>query len=146
MSKRKALVTRAGRGSNAKVTSVTPDGLRVLEALASQGNDQRTMAKALGISGAVLRHLRDGDEQVREAWDRGLGALASELTHHLLRAARKGNITAAIYLTKARLGWREGDAPEGNRQAVQVNINLPSPLEREEYLRMVTGHTVQGDG
>lgn len=138
MSKR--LITRKGRGRNS-ITQVHREGLKLIEAMAAEGQDQRSIAKALGLARKTLTDLRDRDEAVAEAWDRGHAALADEITHHLLGAARKGNITAAIFLAKARLGWREGHAAEG--QALQVNqqfnINLPEPADRDEYIRRITG-------
>lgn len=141
MARSKALITRAGRAKNGPVTSVTPAGLQLIEELLSEGADPRGVAKGLGVCLTTMNRLRDEDDAVREAWDRGLGELATELAHHLLTAARKGNIVAAIFLTKARLGWIEGKAPEGNggKPDVAIQINLPEPKDRETYMRLVTG-------
>lgn len=133
-----ALVERTRRAGKAKV-SLTDAGLQRIELLASEGNDQRTIAKELGIAWTTFRDLRDRDEAVQEALARGHGGLADELTNHLLKAARAGNVTAAIYLTKARLGWIEGQAPDGiARPAVQVNIQIPRAMSDAEFQRMVT--------
>ena len=72
--------------------------------------------------------------EVDEAWESGIAGLADELTHILLQHARKGNVVAAIFLAKARLGWREGDAPEARANIV---INLPDAATPEAYMRMV---------
>lgn len=69
-----------------------------------------------------------------EAFERGLAALGDELTHLLLKSARNGNVVAAIYLTKARLGWREGDSPEARPN---ITINLPDSQTPEAYLRAI---------
>jgi len=138
-----ALVERTRRAGKAKV-SLTNAGLQRVEMLASEGNDQRTIAKELGIAWTTFRDLRDRDEAVQEALARGHGGLADELTHHLLTAARGGNITAAIYLTKARLGWIEGQAPDGiARPAVQVNIQIPRAMSDAEFQRMVAPATAR---
>lgn len=132
------LVNRTPRNGKAKI-SLTDDGLVRLEELAGAGNDQRTIAKELGLAWSSFRDLRDRDEAVQEALARGQGTLADELTHHLLKAARGGNITAAIYLTKARLGWIEGQLPEGApKTAVQVNIQIPRAMSDAEFQRMVS--------
>jgi len=131
------LVKRTPRNGKAK-TSLTDGGLERLEALAGAGNDQRTIAKELGIAWSTFRDLRDRDEAVQEALARGQGTLADELTHHLLKAARGGNVVAAIYLTKARLGWVEGQVPDGApKTAVQVNIQIPRAMSDAEFQRMV---------
>lgn len=140
-----ALVTRAGRGASTKVT-VTPAGLEVIEAMAAEGQDQRTIGKRLGVDAKTLRGIRDRDPAVAEAWERGHAALADELTHLLLKHARKGNVTAAIYLTKARLGWREGTPAEGHQQAVQVNIQIPPPMSDAEFRAIVEGRAEPAPG
>lgn len=133
----KELVTRTPRNGKAKI-GLTDAGLARLEALAGAGNDQRTIAKEVGVAWSTFRALRDRDEAVQEALARGHGTLADELTHHLLKAARKGNVTAAIYLTKARLGWVEGQVPEGApKTAVQVNIQIPRAMSDAEFRRIV---------
>ncbi len=126
-------------GTHAKVT-VTPAGLALIEAMAAEGNDQRTIAKALGIGRTTLTNIRDRDPEVTEAWESGHAALADELTHLLLSQARKGNIVAMIYLTKARLGWVEGSAPEEKRP--NIIINLPDSKTPEDYMKMIAHHPV----
>jgi hypothetical protein len=113
---------------------VTKEGLAALAAMAAEGQDQATMAAALGVNRTTLSALIKRDAEAEEALHVGKAALSDELTHLLLRAARKGNIVAAIYLTKARLGWREGDAPDVKPNII---INLPDAQTPEAYLRML---------
>lgn len=131
-----ALITRVGRGKQGRgaAITITPAGLDVIEAMAAQGQDQRTIAKRLGIDRRTLDVIRKANVEVDEAFDRGLAALGDELTHHLLNAARNGNIVAMIYLTKARLGWREGDTPEAKPN---ITINLPDSQTPEAYMRTI---------
>jgi hypothetical protein len=127
------LVIRTPSRRGLPKASLTDAGLALVERLAGEGNDQRTIAKALGLSHTAYRDLVERDEAAREA-------LADELTHHLLKAARSGSITAAIYLTKARLGWIEGQAPDGApKTAVQVNIQIPRAMSDAEFARIVEG-------
>ncbi len=134
-----ALITRASRSPTARST-VTPAGLAAIEAMSAEGQDQRTIAKRLGIDHKTLRDIRDRDPAVALAWERGHGDLASELTHILLTHAREGNIIAAIYLTKARLGWREGTPAEGaGAPSVQVNIQIPPPMSPAEFAAIIEG-------
>ena len=50
-------------------------------------------------------------------------------------------MAAAIYLTKARLGWRENDpAPAA---ASNITIQLPDSKTPEQYLRQVK--TIEGE-
>jgi predicted DNA-binding protein (UPF0251 family) len=133
MSSETALTIRAGRGKTAPVT-ITPAGLAVIEAMAAEGQDQRTIAKRLGIDRKTMDVIRKARPEVDDAFERGHAALGDELTHHLLNAARNGNIVAMIYLTKARLGWREGDTPEAKPN---ITINLPDSQTPEAYMRTI---------
>ena len=113
---------------------LTDAGCQALVLLASEGADMWTMAHKLGIGRTTLQRLIKDDERVEAAIAIGKAALADECTHLLMTAARKGNIVAAIYLTKARLGWREGDVAE---QRPNIVINLPDAQTPEAYMRMV---------
>lgn len=127
------LVAREGNGKTAPYT-VTPAGLRVIEAMAAEGQDQASIAAKLGLHRKTLMDIVKRCPDVEEAMTAGKALLADELTHHLLTAARKGNVVAAIYLTKARLGWVEGIAPETRPNVI---INLPDAQTPEAYLRMI---------
>lgn len=131
----KKLIKRAGNHATATVT-VTPKGLKVLTAMVAAGNDQRTIAKKLGLgSHKTLLTIAKRDAEVEEAIQVGKALLADELTHLLLQSARNKNVIAQIYLTKARLGWREGDTPDAKPSIV---INLPDAATPEAYLRLVS--------
>lgn len=116
---------------------VTEEGLAAIERMAAEGNANATIARALGTDARTLRRLRDDDERVAQAYDTGKARLADELTDILLTHARNGNVTAAIYLSKARLGWRDqGPAPQGGN-ATQINISIPAPMSEEEFRKIV---------
>jgi hypothetical protein len=129
-----ALVVREVSGGPMPRATLTPEGYRALSAMAAEGQDQWSMAAALGMNRSTLQNLIKRDPEVEAALNVGKALLADELTHHLLRAARKGNIVAAIYLTKARLGWREGDAPDVKPNII---IQLPDAQTPEAYMRMI---------
>jgi hypothetical protein len=114
---------------------VTDAGCTALMLLASEGADMWTMAHKVGIGRTTLQRLIKDDERVEAAIAIGKAALSDELTNHLLVAARKGNIVASIYLTKARLGWREGDVPEAKPNII---INLPDSQTPEAYLKSIS--------
>lgn len=131
--KRKALIARS-RGT----VTITPTGRALIEAMAAQGNDQRTIARALGIGQSTLVRCKERDEAVKDAWADGHALLADELTHILLGHARgdgKASVIAAIYLTKARLGWT--DQPQSEERAPNVVINLPESRTPEAYLKLI---------
>jgi hypothetical protein len=129
-----ALVVREPCDGPMPRAKLTDEGLAALAAMAAEGQDQYSMAAALGMNRSTLQALIKRSPEAEEALNVGKGALSDELTHCLLRAARKGNIVAAIYLTKSRLGWREGDAPDAKPNII---INLPDAQTPEAYLRMI---------
>lgn len=137
-----ALVIRQ-RDEGRMTYTVTDAGLAAIERMAAEGNADGVIAKALSVNVKALRRLRDEDERVADAYEYGKARLATELTDILLNHAREGNVTAAIYLSKARLGWRDqGPAPHAGN-AVQVNIHMPAPMSDEEFKRMVESKEVK---
>lgn len=109
-------------------------GLELIEKMARSGVENITIAAALGMSVTSFRQLLQRQPEVEQAHARGRAALSDELASLLLRHARKGNVIAAIFLAKARCGWREGDAPETRPNIV---INLPDAASPEQYLKLV---------
>lgn len=131
MPRAKRQITR--QGPNRQV-HVEPAGLKKIETMAANGHPAPDIAASLGCSGEALRMARKRQPEVAEAFERGHAALETELTHILLGHARDGNVTAAIFLAKARLGWRDqGPSPEGGGQRVNVQINMPSAKDPESW-------------
>jgi hypothetical protein len=133
------LVGRVGDRRTGTV-SISPTGIALIERLARAGQDQRSIAKKLGISTKTFLETRKRQPEVEEALDRGHAGLSDELTHLLLGLARKGNVVAGIFLAKARCGWREGDAPEARANIV---IQLPDANSPEQYLKIIGAGTAQ---
>lgn len=120
--------------------SLKPAGYGLIRRMSAAGRDLNSIAAALGIGKDVFRRLRQTDDQAQEAMDQGRAALGDELTDILLRHAREGMTVAAIYLTKARLGWREGEAmPGGTVNNTQINISIPPPMSDDEFRRIIDG-------
>ena len=133
MSKPK-LITRAR--TKGRPLEILPAGRLLIEAMAAEGNDERTIAKALGIGKTTLRDIRDRDESVADAWDMGHAQLADEITHALLALGRKGNVVALIFLAKCRLGWIDQPQPKEER-APSVIINLPEARTPEAHMKLL---------
>jgi len=109
----------------------TEAGYGAAEALAGAGLSVAAIAAFLGCSAGTLRKLRDRDERLEAALARGLAANEVELLGVLQTAARKGMFVPAIFLLKARHGYREGDAPDTRPNVV---INLPDALPMDQYM------------
>ena len=151
-------VQRTVRGPNSRYVTLAegqpggqqyalkPAGYALVERMARDGRDLASIAKALGVSSETFRVLRLRDPPTREALDRGRAALGDELQDILLSHARKGITIAAIFLAKARCGWREGEAmPGGNiTNNTQINIAIPERMSNEDFRALISG--VKKDG
>jgi hypothetical protein len=103
-----------------------------IAALAASGHSVVGIARGLNTSTDTLRRWLDDDPALAEALARGRATEEFALHNVLYRAAMKGNVIAAIYLTKARFGWREGDQSEqANR--VSITFALPGALTPEQF-------------
>ena len=136
MARRKPLITR-----RKSVVTITPDGCALIEAMATEGQDERTLAKALGIGQSTLKRCKERDEAVKDAWADGHAALADEVTHLLLQAGRKGNVIALIFLAKCRLGWI--DQPKVAEPQPNVIINLPESRSPEAHMKLLEFQPVE---
>lgn len=129
--KRKPALIKRKKGT----VTITPEGRSVIKAMATEGQDERTISGALGISQRTLKRCKERDELVEDAWADGHAALADEITHLLLQCGRKGNVVALIFLAKCRLGWI--DQPQPEERAPAVVIHLPDARSPEEYLKLI---------
>lgn len=115
--------------------SITPAGLKVIEELASEGRSYAAVARALGIDTKTLRRLRNEQEGVQAAYEAGRARIDSEVTDYFLEQIRKRtkqSLVAAIYFSKAKLGWRENDPPADHVQ--QTVIVLPKDYDPRTFL------------
>lgn len=90
------------------------------------------IADCLEISAKVLSRLRRDDERLRVAIKKGRAEANASVGETLLKAVRGGSVAAAIYWTKAQMGWRERDpvmaVPLGDvktAEVVEVHVYLP---------------------
>lgn len=137
---RKLILVRRAPGTG-EVT-ITSHGLALIERAAAEGVSKHTIAQRLGIGAKTFRELLRRDERAQEAYDVGNAANETELRNLLMEKARAGNVTAAIYLTKARHGWTEGEAPDTRPNVV---INLPGAMSPEQYMRAIRQGAIEHD-
>lgn len=135
--RRSPLIRRAGgatRGPSGQVEVLEP-GLEQIREDAGNGLTNATIAARLGVSRWLLAKLKERDPRVAEALEAGRGRLEDELTDILLQKARKGDTTAAIFLAKARCGWRDQGPQEGAQNVTNIQINgdaqMTTPQIRE---------------
>lgn len=139
--RRLRLVRREGPG---RAIRMTKHGYAVIEAGATNGVSKQGIAKRLGISYGAFGDILKRDPKAQDALDLGNAANEDELRDMLMDKAREGNVTAMIYLTKARHGWIEGQAPDNTPN---ITINLPPALSLDEYVRrtQITKEKCNGD-
>ncbi len=130
-----ALVTR-GRGPG-RPYSVTGPGREIAERMLANGCSRATVAATLGISETALADAAARDPELAAAIERGDGALETELVGHLLQHAREGNVTAAIFLLKAKRHFRDSTPVEPKTDRPNITINLPGAASPEDYARMI---------
>lgn len=118
-----------------------PQGYDIIEQMSANGRDLASIAKALGIDRDTFRVIRKRDAAAQEAVERGRAALGDELHDILLEHARSGITVAAIFLAKARCGWREGEAMPGAMVTnnTQINIHIPARMSDQQFQQIVGG-------
>lgn len=81
---------------------------RVMAALLD-GYPKTAIAKALSISAKTLDRLIHSDDQLLDQVEAQRAFEETELRDILMELARRGDTVAAIFLAKARHGWRDRD-------------------------------------
>lgn len=112
-----------------------PDAVERIRALAAEGWSIRGIASAFGIGYDLLagRWFEEYPE-LREAMEAGREEERHALHNRLFRMAMEGEgrdaVIAAMFLLKARHGYREGDAQTDGRVAVTFNMPAALPLDK----------------
>jgi hypothetical protein len=123
-----------------KVALAKTDYQRV-ERMAASGWRLKDIATALNLSVRGLDGIRKRDPELEAAIERGRGKEHQKLVAKLFDVATKGTgkeaVTAAIFLLKARHGYREGHAIDGDAGSVNVQINLPGAMTPDQYRDLV---------
>ena len=105
----------------------------IVRKLTSKGCSEITIAKGLGIGRKTWEIWRDEYPEIRQAWQEGRGIEHDALVGALFESATKQkNVTAAIFLLKARHGYRENqDITIQNK--VAVTFEVPGALKPDVY-------------
>jgi hypothetical protein len=112
----------------------TRNGLDYIQALARSGATQGFCASKLNLTAKQFKNLMadESDTATRLAFEAGHSELETEMSQILIDMARNGVVVAAIYFSKARLGWQEAAPPPMSNN---VQIVLPAPLSAADYER-----------
>lgn len=113
---------------------VPANAARRIEKLAAEGWSVRGIAHVLGTDAGTFRRWLKDHPALQEAFENGRERERYALHNALYKAAMNGNAPAAMFLLKARHGYREGDQSDlANR--VQLTFNLPGALKPEQYVQ-----------
>jgi len=131
------------------------NGLALIRALAANGVAETEIAAALGMDIKTWKRIRQDDADARAAWDEARTLELDRLVKSLfaqamgapaefdgdgnqLRAERPPNSGAGMFLLKSRHSYRDvGPTDGGNEGRPTVVINLPGPLNPEQFARLV---------
>ena len=104
-----------------------------IEKLAANGASKQGIAQHFKVSLSVLNRWIEENDDFAEAFLQGRERERHVLHNALYRqATEQGNIVAAMFLLKARHGYKEGDQKEqANR--VSITFNLPGAMKAEDY-------------
>jgi len=106
--------------------------LQTVAAMAAAGARQEDIARRLGCDPKTWRRIRERDERVLEAFERGRSELHAELASKLIEKAKQGETAPLIFLLKAMFSYRE-HAPVPIQHDHVVRIELPPALTPEQY-------------
>jgi hypothetical protein len=99
-----------------------------IKKLAGQGLNKEEIALACGYKARSFYTHKKNDSKIEEAILEGRASFKVFLSSTLIEQAKKGNVTAAIWLDKTRCGTREEQANDENQyvQPVKVTIEVHS--------------------
>jgi hypothetical protein len=99
-----------------------------IKKLAGQGLNKDEIARACGYKARSFYTHKKNDSKIEEAILEGRASFKVFLSSTLIEQARKGNVTAAIWLDKTRCGTREDQTNDDNQdvQPVKVTIEVHS--------------------
>ena len=105
----------------------------IVRKLTSKGCSEISIAKGLGISRKTWEIWRDEYPEIQMAWEEGRGIEHDKLFNVLFEAAtKKGNVIAAMFLLKARHGYRE-NADFTIQNKVSITFEVPGALKPDIY-------------
>ncbi|MEX0681268.1 MAG: hypothetical protein WD097_07785 [Balneolales bacterium] len=105
--------------------------------LAERGVKEIDICKALGVSFPTWKRLKSEDERAIEVFSEARKIEEETLVGVLYESATKQkNITAAMFLLKARHGYVEG-REHGQAQQVNVQITVPGAMPEKEYQKLI---------
>ncbi len=124
-----------GYGANhAILTQITPKGCDIIQKYYRAGLCATSIANRIGLTPSTLSACKKRQPEVALAFEYGKAELEDECSDLLMNMARRGNVIALIYFSKARLGWRDADQVQIG--ASNVTIHLPAAMSIDDLKRL----------
>lgn len=104
---------------------------------AAGGSSLKAIARSLGVAPETLNVWMERHPALREAMDAGRDEEHQRIHGAMMKAIADGNVTAMIFMLKARHGYREhAPVPTGNKVNItSTTFNLPAAASPEEWAR-----------
>lgn len=106
--------------------------------LSAEGHSTVAIAQQLGVGRKTLDKWRAEFPEIDEAYREGVDRERYTLHNVLVEKAKAGNIVAAMFLLKARHGYREGDQTD-QAGRVSVTIALPGAMTLQQFTAIGKG-------
>lgn len=116
--------------------ALSPDNRERVKCALLDGYPVAAIAKALHVSTPTLKRLMADDPDLQAEVEAQRSFEESELRDILMELARKGDTVAAIFLAKARHGWRDRDDAKALKAVTDGNggvLLLPAPGTLDEW-------------
>lgn len=114
------------------------DAAERIRALSAEGHSTVGIAQQLGVGRKTFDKWRAEFPDLDEAYREGVETERYELHSGLVAKAKAGNIVAAMFLLKARHGYREGDQGDAGGR-VSVTIALPGAMTLQQFTAIGKG-------
>jgi len=116
--------------------------------LAAKGADQRSIARALEVSYPTFERWREEhpeiiDEALKEGRSQEHDVLVGSLLDTALNGKGAQAVTAAIFLLKARHGYRENQDLQLDKPQVTINFELPGAVDQQTYEAKILKKSVE---
>ena len=105
-----------------------PGAAQRVRELSSEGHSILGIANMLGTSADTFRRWCREYPELQEQLELGREKERFALTDLLYRKAMGGDTVAAMFLLKARHGYKEGEQHEANGSRVNITFQLPGAL------------------
>lgn len=130
--------TKKERGYTGTRKKPPRNAAQKLLSMSADGVNKKGLAFGLGTTVETLNRWLEIYPDLQQAIDEGREREHKALHNALYKAAVDGgNVTAAIFLLKARHGYREGDQSEVANK-VSISFQLPGAMRLEDFTKDVT--------